>query len=390
MEKKKILFYVSGIGLGGVEKVILEVLKGIDKEKYDIKLGLNNENENFFENEIPKEINYQYMVNRKIIEKTLMYKKRKNILNKLLYSYMLWYEKYIAKKNFLKFAEDREILIDFKSGDYLRLINLFKDKKKIVWLHGEIINLTKYKKNKKKFIDNLKQCNKIILVCNEMKNEFIENIKGLEEKLKVIYNPFNIKKILKMASDYSEENIESKKLLKENYILMVSRFDLKAKDFFSLFNAVKLLENLNFKLFLLGNGIEEKKILEKEIKNLKLENKIIILEERKNPYPWIKNAKILVHSSKTEGFGLVLVEAQILETLVIATKCKIGPEEILNKGKSGILVEVGDYKEMAKQIKKILENEYLKEEYLIEMKKSILRFESQNIINEIEKTIDAL
>ena len=86
MEKKKILFYVSGIGLGGVEKVILEVLKGIDKEKYDIKLGLNNENENFFENEIPKEINYQYMVNRKIIEKTLMYKKRKNIFNKLLYS----------------------------------------------------------------------------------------------------------------------------------------------------------------------------------------------------------------------------------------------------------------------------------------------------------------
>lgn len=152
MEKKKILFYVSGIGLGGVEKVILEVLKGIDKEKYDIKLGLNNENENFFENEIPKEINYQYMVNRKIIEKTLMYKKRKNILNKLFYSYMLWYEKYIAKKKFLKFAEDRDILIDFKSGDYLRLINLFKDKKKMVWLHGEIINLTKYKKNKKNLL----------------------------------------------------------------------------------------------------------------------------------------------------------------------------------------------------------------------------------------------
>ena len=130
---KKILFYASGVGVGGVEKVLLQVLKEIDKSKYDIKLGLNNANENYFENEIPSEINYKYMVPLEIIERTKRYReKKKNIIYKILYSYMLWYEKYIAKKNFLKFAEDREILIDFKSGDFLRLVNLFKNKKKIV------------------------------------------------------------------------------------------------------------------------------------------------------------------------------------------------------------------------------------------------------------------
>ena len=63
--KKKILFYTSGVGLGGVEKVVLEVLKEIDKSKFDIKLALQYENENLFENEIPKEVNYKYMLPQK-------------------------------------------------------------------------------------------------------------------------------------------------------------------------------------------------------------------------------------------------------------------------------------------------------------------------------------
>ena len=62
---KKILFYTSGVGLGGVEKVILEVLKAIDKNKFDIKLGLQYENENLFESEIPREIEYKYMLPKK-------------------------------------------------------------------------------------------------------------------------------------------------------------------------------------------------------------------------------------------------------------------------------------------------------------------------------------
>lgn len=75
--KKKILFYTSGVGLGGVEKVVLEVLKEIDKSKFDIKLALQYENENLFENEIPKEVNYKYMLPQKIIDKSLYFRERK-------------------------------------------------------------------------------------------------------------------------------------------------------------------------------------------------------------------------------------------------------------------------------------------------------------------------
>lgn len=148
---KKILFYTSGVGLGGVERVILEVLKEIDKSKFDIKLGLQYANENTFENEIPKEIDYKYMLPQSIIDKSLYYRsKKKNIFYKLLYSFMLKYEKYVIKKNYINFSKDRDIVIDFKSGDFLKLINLEngKNKKRICWLHGEILKLNRYEERK--------------------------------------------------------------------------------------------------------------------------------------------------------------------------------------------------------------------------------------------------
>lgn len=90
MKKKKILFYTSGIGLGGVEKVLLEILGLLDKEKFDIKVALQNENENLFESEIPKEVSYKYMLSQKTINKLEYFKQRRrgNILYRLFYSIM--------------------------------------------------------------------------------------------------------------------------------------------------------------------------------------------------------------------------------------------------------------------------------------------------------------
>lgn len=149
---KKILFYTSGVGLGGVEKVILEVLKLIDKKKFDIKLALQYETENLFENEIPRDIEFKYMLSKSISEKSLYFrKKKKKIFYKLIYSFLLNYEKYKIKKNYLEFSKDRDIVIDFKSGDFLKLINLEngKNKKRVCWIHGAIKTLNKYKERKK-------------------------------------------------------------------------------------------------------------------------------------------------------------------------------------------------------------------------------------------------
>ena len=390
---KKILFYTSGVGLGGVEKVILEVLKAIDKNKFDIKLGLQYENENLFESEIPREIEYKYMLPQEIIDKSLYYRsKKKNIFYKILYSFMLKYEKYIIKKNYLEFSKDREIIIDFKSGDFLKLINLNKGIKKICWLHGEITKLNRYEERKNKLRNQLKKCNKIICICNEMKENIIKEIPEIEDKLEMIYNPFDIEKIKKLSENILELSEKEKKLLTDKYIIMVSRLELKMKDFFTLFKAYQkiLLNSNNLKLYLLGEGPDRKKI-EEEIKEMNLGDKILLLGMKKNPYPWIKNAKILIHSSKTEGLPTVLIEALILKKMIISTNCPTGPKEILGNGKYGSLVDIGDYKAMADEMYELLnENSEKRNQYLENTSEAIERFDEKIIIKQIEKMLEEL
>lgn len=392
---KKILFYTSGVGLGGVEKVILEVLKLIDKKKFDIKLALQYETENLFENEIPRDIEFKYMLSKSISEKSLYFrKKKKKIFYKLIYSFLLNYEKYKIKKNYLEFSKDRDIVIDFKSGDFLKLINLEngKNKKRVCWIHGAIKTLNKYKERKKKLTKNLEKCQKIICICKDMKNGIIQELPSLKEKLEVIYNPFDMKKIKKLSNDYSSISENEQEILKENYIIMVSRLDNKQKDFFTLIEAFKLAKekNIKIKLFILGDGPDREKIKEK-IKEKDLEKEIILLGMKKNPYPWIKNANLLVHSSNYEGLPTVLIEGLILNKIIISTDCPTGPKEILKNGKYGSLVTIGDYKTMASEIEELSRYNSLKRKKYLELsEEAVERFDGNKIIIQIEKLLENL
>ena len=120
------------------------------------------------------------------------------------------------------------------------------------------------------------------------------------------------------------------------------------------------------------------------IRNENMEKDIILLGSVKNPYPWLKKAKLFVHSSKYEGFGLVLVEALILNKKVISSACPTGPREILKNGKIGDLYEIGDYKKLAYYIVEALKNDNLDKEQIEE---EIQKFSKEVVIEEYEKLI---
>jgi glycosyltransferase involved in cell wall biosynthesis len=61
-----------------------------------------------------------------------------------------------------------------------------------------------------------------------------------------------------------------------------------------------------------------------------------------NPYCWLSRARLFALSSRVEGFGMVLAEALALGVPVVATDCPSGPREILQGGRYGALVPVGD------------------------------------------------
>ena len=140
---------------------------------------------------------------------------------------------------------------------------------------------------------------KIITVCNEMREEIVGLYPVFNKKIDVIYNPFNFDRIHAKSLEIDDLSGEEKELLKREYFLSVSRIDEKQKDFSTLIKAFKSIKNngINEKLYIIGSGPDEIKLKEL-VKELELEKEILFLGAKKNPYIWMKNAKLYIHSSK--------------------------------------------------------------------------------------------
>lgn len=164
--------------------------------------------------------------------------------------------------------------------------------------------------------------NKNIIAVSAFAGEDLQTDMGVRAKrMRVINNPFDLLHTRELAAAECD-------LAGTPYLIHVARFHVQKRH-------DRLLEayaktNLSAPLVLLGTGPEEKIAQVKaQAKALGIGDKVIFLGFQKNPFPYIKNAKLLVMSSDSEGFGNVLAEALILNTPVVSTRCPGGPQEIL-------------------------------------------------------------
>ena len=81
-----------------------------------------------------------------------------------------------------------------------------------------------------------------------------------------------------------------------------------------------------------------------------LNNLIKLINFKKNPFPYIKQADLFILTSSFEGLPNVLLESLVLNKFIISSNCRTGPREILLSGKGGDLFKIGDYKKLAKLI----------------------------------------
>lgn len=124
----------------------------------------------------------------------------------------------------------------------------------------------------------------------------------------------------------------------------------EAKDYPTLIRAfARVRQRIDARLLVVGEG-DRRGEIEALISDSGVSADVDLVGHLDNPLPWMKAADLFVMTSKREGFGNVLVEAMATGTPVVSTDCPHGPAEILENGKWGKLVPVGDDQALADAI----------------------------------------
>lgn len=173
------------------------------------------------------------------------------------------------------------------------------------------------------------------------------------EQLKVIYNPVVTPELAKKTLEAVEHPWFQAG--SPPVILAVGRLE-KQKDFSSLIRAFGLVKQQRpVKLMILGEGTERTS-LEALVQELGLGADVALPGFVSNPFAYMGKAAVFVLSSLYEGLPTALIEAMAGGTPVVSTDCKSGPAEILENGRYGKLVPVGDIKSLAVAIASTLDD----------------------------------
>lgn len=164
-----------------------------------------------------------------------------------------------------------------------------------------------------------------------------------------IPNPIDMDRIYEESLDNTL--FDSIKLPEGDYIIYVGRL-IHHKNIDKVIRAIPLLSD-QISLVIVGSGPEEVK-LKKLVNNLKIDDHVFFTGQLTNPYPILKNAKLLVSIGEWEGFGMVVLEALCLNVPTLTLDNEQGPARIIHDGKYGFLTPDYTPNSLARHIKRAL------------------------------------
>lgn len=253
-----------------------------------------------------------------------------------------------------KYLREKKPSIFYSSMTYVNVVAglaiiLSNYRGKVIF--SEHSNLSTRNKNNPGFLS--KVITLIAKVVYKRANVIVCVSEGVKEDLKITFPELkNVKVIFNPIENYYTQKRE----LNNNIFRIVSmgRID-KEKNFALLIRAFSIVVNKcaglgkKLELYILGDG-NEKENLKLLIKDLNLENNVVLPGFMNNPAEILSSSNLFVLSSNREGFGNVIVEALSCGLPIISTDCPSGPSEILKRGKLGKLVPVNDVGSMADSI----------------------------------------
>lgn len=350
---KSVIIISHALEIGGAERALLGLLESFDYSKYDVSLFLMRHEGDLF-GLIPEKVNLL----PEIKEYTGLAVPLTSIVKKGLFGVALgrsiakikakkfvkshnikkdngvgieYSHKYTVKMMPIISNKEYDLAISFLTPHYFAAEKV-KAKKKIAWIHTDYSTVDVDVESEEKMWSKY---DRIISISDDCTKGFISKFPNLESKILPVENiisPDFIHKQADMADIRDEMN--SYECLK---LLSIGRFSYQ-KNFDNVPDICRRIieSGINVKWFLIGYGGDEE-LIKSKIKESVMEDHVIILGKKSNPYPYIKACDVYIQPSRYEGKCVAVREAQILGKPVIITNYATSQSQLID-GFDGVIV----------------------------------------------------
>lgn len=324
---KKICFFISDVSAcGGTERVCLKIASELSHRGYEIHIvSLLTKKLPFFE--FDNKIIFHTLL-RSSIERILVHKQ--------------WYKRW--KLNYLLNNIKADIVIDTTLGDIISQVVIPRPEKYISWIHFTYEFSIQYRPHIKSLQSIISKGGKMVVLTNADMNSYIKY--GIPaNRIKIIHNP--------LTFDTTPTNKE-----RNNTVIAVGRF-AEEKGFDLLLRAWALVEmhDNNWSLEIWGDDGRYENDLPQLSRRLGLK-RVSLNGTTKDIQKVLQKGSIYALSSRHESFGLVLLEAAACGLPLISFDCPNGPREIIEDGKSGVLIQRENIVEFANAILDLINNKH--------------------------------
>lgn len=370
--KIKVLFRLRSLEMGGVPRVVLDLLRNLPKDKFDFTLMLNLYQGELI-SEIPKDINLI------IIEKGKEQMSKNPLIQKIQLGIrrlkLEIYNQFPSLLYALKVQDEFDIEVSPGYAEFEMVLNSpNKKSRKIGWFHTDV----SYDTNENRVMKRINLMKKFdwMIFGSAQTRQIIDDVYGISyPNSSVIYNVIKLPEVRKKAEEFIAD-FE----IRPTFI-SIGRLHHR-KGYAELMSIHKRLldENLLHSVAVIGGG-NEMGNLKNKAKELGIEKTFLLLDSQKNPWPYVKAADYFILPSKSESYPLTIGEVMGLHKPIISTNVG-GIPEMINDGKDGILVNF-DENEIFDAMKKFLTEPELVKNLTEGTKNADQKFDENKIYNQL-------
>lgn len=387
-EKKQLLFVCYGLGIGGIEKCLVNLLNVLPEEDFDVDVLLMSP-QYTMKPQIRRSVHFydefQYILYSGGAMEEI--RKRGGILRnwKKMLSYVVFHvmdkREGDAWKLFRRLEKRYDIAVAYSQNGYplYYVIDKVQAKRKILWYHNGAYEASgeEHRKHQRYY-----PCfDQIVAVSNDCAAVLREKLPFVREKIVVLHNICDSRSIRQSAGIIRPGNYREG----VKHIVTVGRMTREKGALLALEACRQLCsEGRNVCWHWVGDGDQAENIRSK-VEELGLQERFVLEGNQENPYPFIACGDVYVQPSYYEAYSTTVTEAKVLLKPMVVTDVG-GMRDQLTDGENALIVPI-DACAIAAAVGKLLDEDALRDCFSRKLEQE--RFEAKNVLAEYLQTVFA-